>query len=93
MIGKYFLVQTKRTSGTIEKGVVVKDTLDDAKQGFHAYMSAYAYGHDKDKEGNIKTDFVMAEVLDEKGLGQIAESWELVVAPPEPKPEPEPEEA
>lgn len=84
---KFFLVQAKRTSGTIEKGVVVKDTLDDAKQGFHAYMSAYAYGHDKDKDGNIKTDYVLAEVLDSKGLGWIAESWELEVAP-EPEPEP-----
>ena len=29
---KYFLIQIKRTSGVIEKGVVVKDTLDAAKQ-------------------------------------------------------------
>jgi hypothetical protein len=89
---KYFLVQIKRTNGTIEKGVVVKDSLDDGKQGFHAYMSAYAYGHDKDKDGNIKTDYVQAQVLDGNGTGWIGEVWELPTVPPEPEP-PEPEEA
>ena len=39
---KYFLVRVKRTSGTMEKGVEVKDTLDDARQSYHAYMGAYA---------------------------------------------------
>lgn len=60
---KYYLVQVKRTNGTIEKGVVVKDTLDAAKQSFHAYLGAYAYGNNKD------TDYVMVEILDGKGLG------------------------
>ena len=55
---KYYLVQVKRTNGNIEKGVVVKDTLDAAKQSFHAYLGAYAYGNNKD------TDYVMVEILD-----------------------------
>ena len=87
-IDKFFLVQIKRTNDVIEKGVVVKDNLDDAKQGFHAYMGAYAYGHDKDKDGNIKTDYVLAQVLDSNGVGWIGEAWELNVAP---QPEPESE--
>ena len=35
---KYFLIQIKRTKGVIEKGVVVKDDLDAAKQSYHAYL-------------------------------------------------------
>lgn len=49
---KYFLTQIKRTNGTYEKGVVVKDTLDGAKQSYHAYFGAYGYGHD------ANTDYV-----------------------------------
>lgn len=73
---KFFLVQVKRTNGTIEKGVVVKDTFDDAKQSYHAYLGAYGFGNDKDKDGNIKTDYVMVEILDSKGLGMKGEFWE-----------------
>ena len=43
---KYFLHQIKQTSGVIQKGIVVKDTFDAAKQGYHAYYGAYAYGQD-----------------------------------------------
>ena len=67
---KFYLVQVKRTNGTISKGVVVKDTLDGAKQSYHAYLGAYAYGNDKD------TDYVMVEILDGKGLGLQADFWE-----------------
>ena len=55
---KFFLVQIKQTSGTIEKGVVVKDTLDAARQSFHAYLAAYAYGQ------NPNTDYVCMEIID-----------------------------
>lgn len=42
---KFFLTQIKiNTDGTVEKGVVVKDTLDAARQSFHAYLGAYGYG-------------------------------------------------
>lgn len=66
---KFYLVQVKRTNGTIEKGVVVKDTLDAAKQSYHAYLGAYAYGNNKD------TDYVMVEILDGKGFGIQGEFW------------------
>ena len=72
---KFFLIQIKRTNGTIEKGVVVKDTFDDAKQSYHAYLGAYAFGKDKN------TDYVMVEIIDGKGLGLKGEYWEKVTAP------------
>ena len=67
---KYFLVQIKRTNGTIEKGVVVKDTYDDACQSYHAYLGAYAFGKD------ANTDYVLVQILDDKGLGMKGEVWE-----------------
>lgn len=79
---KFYLVQVKRTNGTIEKGVVVKDSFDDAKQSYHAYLGAYAFGKD------ANTDYVMVEILDGKGLGLKGEYWEKAV---EPTPEPEEE--
>ena len=79
---KYYLVQIKRTKGTIEKGVVVKDTYDAAKQSYHAYLGAYAFGN------NADTDYVMVEILNGKGLGLMGEYWEKAV---EPTPEPEEE--
>lgn len=67
---KYFLVQVKRTNGTIEKGVVVKDTYDAAQQGFHAYLGAYAFDHDQN------TDYVLVHILNAHGLGMKGEVWE-----------------
>ena len=78
---KYYLVQVKRTKGVIEKGVVVKDTLDAAKQSYHAYLGAYAYGNNED------TDYVMVEILNGRGLGMAGEYWEKEVPEPEPEPE------
>ena len=78
---KFFLVQIKRTNGTIEKGVVVKDTFDAAKQSFHAYLGAYAFGN------NADTDFVLVQILDSKGLGLKGEVWEAVKVEPEPEEE------
>lgn len=60
---KYFLVQIKQTNGTIEKGVVVKETLDAARQSYHAYLGAYAFGN------NAQTDYVQVCILD--GVGSI----------------------
>ena len=59
---KYFLVQIKRTNNVIEKGVVVKDTLDGARQSYHAYLGAYGYGN------NAQTDYVACLVVDSAGL-------------------------
>lgn len=77
-MNKFFLVQIKRTNNIIEKGVVVKDTLDDACHSFHAYLGAYAYGKD------AATDYVMTYILNSEGLGLKGEVWK--------KTEPEPEE-
>lgn len=58
---KYFLVQIKHTSGTWEKGVVVKDTLDAARQSYHAYLGAYGYGKD------ANTDYVAVQIFGDTG--------------------------
>lgn len=79
---KYFLVQIKRTNEVIEKGVVVKDTLDAALQSYFAYLGAYGYGKDP------KTDYVSVSIIDGKGLmieGRVDDRI------PVPQPEPEPE--
>lgn len=74
---KFFLVQVKRTNGLIEKGVVVKNTLDEAQQSYHAYLGAYAYGKD------ANTDYVLVHILDSKGLGLKGETWEKAEEPQE----------
>ena len=53
---KFFLKQIKHTGENWEKGVVVKDTLNEARQSFHAYLGAYGYGHD------ANTDYVQVEI-------------------------------
>ena len=74
---KYFLVQVKRTNGNIEKGVVVKDTYDEAQQSYHAYLGAYAFGHDPN------TNYVLVHILNAHGLGMKGEVWELPTVLPE----------
>ena len=66
---KYFLHQIKRTSDTYDKGIVVKDSFEAAKQGYHAYLGAYAYGHD------VATDFVSTFISDSNGTVLMGESW------------------
>lgn len=70
---KYFLTQIKRTNGTVEKGCVVKDTLDEVKQSYHAYLGAYAYGHD------ANTDYVQCIVTNVRGGIELAEVWNGIV--------------
>ena len=72
---KFFLHQIKRTEGTITKGIVVHNTFEDAKQGYHAYLGAYAYGHD------IQTDYVSCMITDMSGtvLVPFAETWQAPV--------------
>ena len=75
----FFLHQIKRaTNGTIEKGIVVKGSLEAAKQGYHAYLGAYAYGQ------SAETDFVSVEITDMTGARIMAETW--AAAEPEPEP-------
>ena len=59
---KFFLTQIRRKNGTTyEKGVVVKDTLDAARQSYHAYLGAYGYGNASD------TDYVACAIMDMYG--------------------------
>ena len=69
MDNKFFLHQIKRTNGTIDKGIVVKDTFEGAKQSYHAYLGAYAYGQ------NADTDFVSCEITDTYGARLMGETW------------------
>ena len=66
---KFFLHQIKCTNGTYSKGIVVHDTLDLAKQGYHAYLGAYAYYHE------AGTDFVSCMVTDRAGTILLEETW------------------
>ena len=81
----FYLHQIKRTGDTVDKGIVVKETLDAAKQGYHAYLGAYAYDDKKD------IDFVHAMVTDETGRALMNEAWSKHIPQPEPEPTPEPE--
>lgn len=73
----YFLAQVKRTNGTVEKGVVVKETYDEACQSYHAYLGAYGYGKD------ANTDYVLVHILNEDGLGLKGEVWKKAEPQPE----------
>lgn len=67
---KFFLCQIKHTNGVYDKGIVVKDTFDAAKQGYHAYLGAYAYDHD------AATDFVSCMITDQlSGIVLMEEIW------------------
>ena len=66
---KFFLHEIKRTGETITKGIVVADTFDAAKQGYHAYLGAYAYGHE------ANTDFVSCMITDMTGFVLMTETW------------------
>ena len=68
-MNNFFLHQIKRTSGTFEKGIVVKDTYEAAKQSYHAYLGAYAYGQ------HSETDFVSCMITDMSGTVLMAETW------------------
>ena len=68
MENKYFLAQIKHTNNTWEKGVVVKDTLDAARQSYHAYLGAYGYGKD------ANTDYVACYIM-----GMHGETYDAMV--------------
>lgn len=72
---KWFLHQIKHTNGNWDKGIVVKDSYEDAKQGYHAYLGAYAYGHDE------TTDYVQCEITDSDGLHLLEETWKPIPKP------------
>lgn len=74
----YILTQVKRTSGKVEKGCVIKDTIAEVKQAYHAYLGAYAFGKD------TNTDYVLCEIMDAYGNRIAFEQWDNI-----PTPEPE----
>ena len=76
---KYFLTQIQRKNGTYTKGVVIKDTLDAARQSYHAYLGAYGYGNDQ------TVDYVACYIMDISGA--IRDSIVDNRIQPEPEPE------
>ena len=66
---KFFLHQIKHTGDAWDKGIVVKDTFEAAKQSYHAYLGAYAYGQ------SAETDFVSVAISDTNGTVLMAEHW------------------
>lgn len=58
---KFFLAQIKHTNSIWEKGIVVKDDLNSARQGHHAYLGAYGYGKD------ANTDYVACYIMGDNG--------------------------
>ena len=70
---KFFMHRIKRTGETIDKGIEVKDSYDDAKQAYHAYLGAYAYGHD------ANTNFVSCMITDMDGMVLLTETWNAPV--------------
>lgn len=73
----YFLHQIKHSGETYDKGIVVKDTFEGAKQSYHAYLGAYAYGQ------HVQTDFVSCMISDENGAILMNETWQKVTEEPE----------
>lgn len=83
---KFFLVQIHRKNGIYTKGVVVHNSLDAARQGFHAYLGAYGYGHDPD------IDYVECMVVDMRGAVRDSCVDDRIPRPEPEPPEPEAEE-
>lgn len=74
MENQFFVHEIKGFNGTISnKGIVVAETYDAARQTYHAYLGAYAYGHDPE------TDFVSCMITDISGAVLMAETWNAPV--------------
>lgn len=82
MANAYFLHQIKhnKTNDTWDKGIVVKasqptgkENLEEALQSYHAYLGAYAYGHD------ASVDYVACYITDKRGNRAIWETWEAPI--------------
>lgn len=66
----YFFHDIKGQNGEIvKKGIAVKNSFEDAKQSYHAYLGAYAYGHEE------VTDFVSVFISDMDGRVVMSETW------------------
>lgn len=73
---KFFMHRIKRTAGVFDKGIEVHDSVESAKQAYHAYLGAYAYGHSAD------TDYVQCKITDWEGYRVEEETWHPVVIEP-----------
>ena len=79
----FFLHRIKRTNSTWDKGIEVKDSgtseanFEAAKQGYHAYLGAYAYNHD------AATDFASCMITDLNGavIAPYNETWRRAEPP------------
>ena len=75
MDGVFFMHRIKHTkSGTWDKGIEVKSTAGAdnyaaARQSFHAYLGAYAYGNVAD------VDYVACKITDIYGTVLMEETW------------------
>lgn len=86
----YYLHRIRRTNGTWDKGIEVKDkgtgpeNLEAAEQSYHAYLGAWAFGK------NAETDYVACYITDMNGNRLQWKRWEKR-SEPEHEPVPEPE--
>lgn len=84
----FFMHRIRHTNGVWDKGIEVKDSgtskenLEAAKQSYHAYLGAYAYGK------NAGTDYVACYITDTAGNRALWEKWD---GRPQPEPEMESE--
>ena len=70
MVNQFYIHEIRGKENVIaNKGIVVAETYDAAKQGYHAYLGAYAYGNNPD------TDFVSCMITDKNGAVLMAETW------------------
>lgn len=75
-------IKHNKTADTWDKGIEVHSTPDSAKQSYHAYLGAYAYGRSPD------VDYVSCSVTDIYGARVVPEeNWIEPVPDPEPAPE------
>ena len=65
----FFMHRIKHTNDTYDKGIEVKETFNAAKQSYHAYLGAYAYGHD------ANTDLVSCMISNDEGAVLMNETW------------------
>lgn len=70
----FFMHRIKHTTTGWDKGIEVKsttgaDNLAAAKQAYHAYLGAYAYGN------NAETDYVACKITDLYGAVLMEETW------------------
>lgn len=66
---KFFMHRIRKTNDTFDKGIEVHDSIESAKQAYHAYLGAYAYGH------NAETNYVSCMITGYDGQIRMEETW------------------